>query len=271
MLLTDIDRYKKELKVLWHDVFSDDEEYIELIFDSIGESVRIFAHSEDRKIVSALYAIPSLIILSGKRFSGLYVYACATFKNYRSRGFLSGLMNECAEYAAGEQLSFLSLVPGGKSLYAYYESFGFEKAMHRFSGRHILSSGVYDTRTIREISFDEYFTLRPAFLSDHFCFREKEEAYLEACLRFGDYKYYKGNGFAFVFDKEDGEISELCAADDASFEGALERACCLLDLKEVVYYSPNGGEKNDFGMVLPLDESFRAEDHNNIYMNFALD
>lgn len=102
---------------LWHNVFGDDENYVKFFLDECKNKLCL-GYFIDDQLVSMLF----LIDCNYQNYNGKYVYAVATDKKYRNKGYASILVNEAKKYMN----DFLWLIPAEESLFDYYSKLGFE-------------------------------------------------------------------------------------------------------------------------------------------------
>lgn len=116
---------KKQAVSLWHEAFGDSEEYINF-FLSAHKGCTFVPLTENGELVSALYLIDG--VLNG--VEGFYLFAAATFKAHRSKGYMARLLQLAEETAKQKNKSFIALVPAEKSLFDYYSRFGYKTAFY---------------------------------------------------------------------------------------------------------------------------------------------
>lgn len=263
MLIKNEVKYIDNLILLWKEAFNDEEDYIKLLFETLyKDNVLIFAEFDNDRIVSAFYLINSVIRSGNSLLDGYYLYAAATLKSHRNKGLMGKLIKEAQMYVASEGKAFISLVPGEKYLYSYYEKFGFETVMYR--GKDLISSvGKSDKTDYSYISFVDYFEKREGKISvssHNLC----KEAYRYAakCYEYLGIKAVSTDDFTFIYDVENNCIKELI------FENVYNTVNLLPVKGDYTVYSPTGKEKEPFGMVWFFDINKKIE---NVYMNIALD
>ena len=115
-----------ELKQLWKEVFGDSDEYLHTFFEKVYREENTLVHTENGKIVSALYMIPYKMIIDGKMQDIIYLYALATDYKHRGRGIMSTLIEEAHKIGTDRGYTLSVLIPAEKSLFDYYRKFGYE-------------------------------------------------------------------------------------------------------------------------------------------------
>ena len=110
---------------LWQEAFGDSEEYINFFLDT-HKGCTCVALTENGELVSALYLIDGTL----NNGEGFYLFAAATFKAHRSKGYMARLLKLAEETAKQKNKSFIALVPAEKSLFDYYSRFGYKTAFY---------------------------------------------------------------------------------------------------------------------------------------------
>lgn len=268
--------YRKDLTELWHTVFGDDYDYINLFFKNEYSLCDTFAEIIDGKAVSVLYLLDCRVDYSGKTYKGKYLYAAATHPDYRSRGLMGKLINEALTYCENAwDIDFISLVPANDGLYGYYGKFGFKEAFYRYE----TAVKVTDTVTSdscyskAELTALELLRLMGNYKGNRFYFPEKDMAYALDCVKHSDYGFYKtssDDGY-FVFNTEDKTVFDFISTDDNA-ENNIKGLISEMN-GSVTVFSPYG--LNSYGKSLKVRygmiHSFNGVDFKDIYMSYALD
>jgi len=110
---------------LWKEAFGDSEEYINFFLD-MHKGCTFVPLIENGVLVSALYLIDGVL----NDVDGFYLFAAATFKEHRSKGYMARLLKLAEEKAKQKNKSFIALVPAEKSLFDYYSRFGYKTAFY---------------------------------------------------------------------------------------------------------------------------------------------
>lgn len=246
-MLIDKFAYKSDLTELWHIVFKDSYDYIDLIFkEDYRNSVLCFADLDEKKVVSALYLIKNHLHFDGKDYNGYYLYAAATLPEYRKKGIMSCLIKEAQLYCESKGLDYISLVPSNEMLYSYYSVFGFKEAMYCFE------SFSLDGAEKTEISFSEYYSKRSKLSCNYFNLNESTFSYAADCFAFSGLKFYRTDNDCLCICSQQGE-----------------------DLIEVISHgkpTEKNMQKCKFGMLFPINDELKRDwKYTDIYMNIALD
>lgn len=111
---------EKECRELYREAFKDpDTEFEDRLFSLCGEYCRTL--TLNGKAVSMLFALPCEIYSEGKILNGFYIYAAATAREHRGKGYMSRLINSLK---CGGVLLFLK--PAYSGLVGFYERLGFK-------------------------------------------------------------------------------------------------------------------------------------------------
>lgn len=81
---------------------------------------------EDKKIVSVLHVIKSKLKIGREILNGIYIYGACTLREYRKRGYMTGLINYVHEIysKSGYECSFL--LPANQEVSRFYEKIGYK-------------------------------------------------------------------------------------------------------------------------------------------------
>lgn len=195
---------------LWQEAFGEAEKEIQPFLDFIGKDMLVM--EENGQIFSML----SLIRVKIGAETGRYVYAVATDKRFRGKGFASRLLSYAKKYASENGESFLVLLPRNASLFAFYEKNGFTPlcCAKRIS-RKIEKSAL----NAEKITAKEYFELKKTYFSG--------EKYVEWDIKTLEFmkKAYRGEflkagdvGIAFCHKQSDLVIIHELLTDAAEAE-----------------------------------------------------
>lgn len=118
---------REQVKALWKLCFPEDsDDFVELYFSSRYTDDINSAIVDDGRVVSALQRIPYPMLYLNHVIPVAYISGACTHPEFRSRGFMSHLLDEAHRrmYADGKYLSLL--IPAGESLVAYYARSGYD-------------------------------------------------------------------------------------------------------------------------------------------------
>lgn len=215
------------LRSLWKEAFGDDDDFLDIFWDTAFSPDRCRCITLDDQVAAALYWFDC-------RFEGrpiAYIYAVATAKAHRGRGLCRQLMDDTRSLLAELGYSGSILVPDAH-LFGMYESLGYRvcSSVRKFSCK------AGEPVALRKIDAAEYAQLRREFLPDGGVVQENENLQLLGALT----KLYAGDGFLYAAD------AELLGNADAA-PGIL----AALGRDSGSFRCP--GEETPFAMYLPLD------------------
>lgn len=101
--------------------FGSSEPFDTILFESFGDFLHTVKQNE--KIVSMLFTLPCELNFEDKKKKLYYVYAAATDKEYRGKGYMSAFIKELAKGSDAP----LFLKPATESLQSFYAKLGFKK------------------------------------------------------------------------------------------------------------------------------------------------
>ncbi len=269
MLIQSESRFIPSLKAVWKNVFGDEDEYIDLFFSSVFKKCKTFAFFENEKIVSVLYLLDCKIRFGGELFSGYYLYAAATEKEYRKKGIMQKLISEAEEYSEKNGKDFISLVPANDGLYRYYSKFGFQTAMYKCADESVPIETV-EPKT-EKVSASEYTAFRFENTENAFLWETEEMNYVFSCFAYYNTYAFKTEDSFFILNEEENEIKELLCKKEAFEKG--KNSLSALNSKEALQITSRFGKtKLPFGMIYPINKKLKRQwSKDDIYMNLALD
>ena len=186
------------IRQIWHDIFTTDEAYLDIIFNSLYPLLDAFVYTIAGKIVSVAFAIPinlvqkdeattnlttesSKIMETGcnstcechnkstKKLNGRYLYGVATIEEARGKGLSRKLVKQIREHytAAGE--NFIITRPAEESLFSFYKSQGFTQSLYRSESN---SPALYSSDKTQEpqsrLDAAKLYALRNGIYSNYF-------------------------------------------------------------------------------------------------------
>lgn len=110
----------KALREIYREAFGDDGEFEDVLFSLCGDYIRFAEHCGEP--AALLFALPCEITADEKRFEAYYLYAAATKKIYRGKGYMSGLIEGLKKEGKP-----IFLKPANERLTGFYERLGFER------------------------------------------------------------------------------------------------------------------------------------------------
>lgn len=145
------------LKTLWKEAFGDTDDYLELFFSTAFSPSRCRCVTEDGQTAAMLYWFDCQV---GKQ-AFAYLFAVATGKAFRGRGFCNALMADTHRHLKELGYAGAILVPAESSLFDFYGAMGYRT----FGGvsRFACLPGQ-ETATLRPVTPEEYHALRQKLL-----------------------------------------------------------------------------------------------------------
>lgn len=122
-----------QLKNVWKQVFGDEDEYINLIFDQKYNPSLSLVVVYRRQVVSMLHLQPYTLKMWGHRIPFYYLMGLATLPQFRGKGLMERLIHHAHRLMHLRGIPLAVLVPAEQSLFAYYQQFGYVQTSHRGS------------------------------------------------------------------------------------------------------------------------------------------
>ena len=117
---------ERELKRLWLISFQEESRPISLFFRMVYRPQNCLVYLFHGKVASAVHLLPCSVQLGGGRTAQAhYIYAAATFPEYRGKGLMASLLAYAALYGAAHGQTYSLVLPASDSLYAFYEAAGY--------------------------------------------------------------------------------------------------------------------------------------------------
>lgn len=140
-------------KSIYLDAFGDENGFCTRLFDSFGSVME--CEYQDERPVSILFPLPCTLDLGDKKIPAKYIFAAATDKNYRSKGYMSRLI----ERVCSDPDTFYFLRPATDDLVEYYSRLGFKPINGCGIGNYPEITVSEAHRTLAEKPEDGRFTL----------------------------------------------------------------------------------------------------------------
>ncbi|MBO5858326.1 MAG: GNAT family N-acetyltransferase [Clostridia bacterium] len=280
MIRLSVEADKNGLIALWQEAFGDCKEAIDMFLDSRYIPENTVVAEDNGKIVSMLFLLEGKLKINESNFSSYYLYAAATAKSHRGRGFMPELLSFSQNTALSRGVDFICLKPADKSLYNYYSRFGYKSvfAFKRIKFNvlkvefdHTDSSDIIDWSYVRNNSI----TQSNAFIWDN--------SAIDFAVR--QHLYYNGNilkncnGYClYYFENNVCNIKEFCFTDKllpcvaSQISAESSVADFIIDLPVDFRVNINGDIIQN-GMALAVTESAKSvfNDVKNAYLNLTLD
>lgn len=135
----EITERETECRELWMEVFGDSREDIDRFLIDIHREENLLTHSEANRVVAML----NIVEIDTDYGTTAYLYAIATSKEWRGKGYASQLINQAIDIARQRGYKAVMLIPSDESLIDYYTRFGFSTPAYKldFSNGYDLGTG----------------------------------------------------------------------------------------------------------------------------------
>lgn len=114
---------KDIIKKIYQEAFGEDEIFFETLYNKASNCCK--ALIKDERIVSFFFLLPIELRKCDTTQKAYYLFAAATDKECRGKGYMSELINKELEKSDYP----IILKPATSSLISYYKKFGFEEAL----------------------------------------------------------------------------------------------------------------------------------------------
>ena len=192
---------------LWSEAFGDSENEIRFFIDNKFEPENTLIYEYCGEAASMLFLLEGNMIIDGDEFPSYYLYAACTAKKCRGRGIMSELLNAAKTIAAERNKYFICLMPGNKSLFDFYERFGYKTVFSR-KILNVKLSELTDYETFNEESVGaDYIDKRKNAFSNYNRFEWDNNSIEFACkshLLYNGIELNNCNGYALYSLKSSG-------------------------------------------------------------------
>ena len=114
------------LKALWKQAFGDEDAAIDAFFTTAYTPEGVFVLREDGQVRAMACWLPATICWDRRGWRAAYLYAVATDREARGRGYCGKLLAFAAGFLEPRGVKALLLVPGEPSLRQFYRKHGYE-------------------------------------------------------------------------------------------------------------------------------------------------
>ena len=179
------------LKALWEEAFGDEEQDIDAFFETLYPGAIGFCAEESGVLCAMLFALPQTIVKGEKQLKSAYLYAVATKKEYRGRGYCKALMAYAEKELRKRYFEAAMLSPASETLADFYAEQGYTR---QGGVRRVLTACPKSAGQATVIGVQDYAGLRETMLWDVAHVRY-DKAQLEYALS-GGQCYCLMNGFS---------------------------------------------------------------------------
>lgn len=116
---------RRELSALWQEAFDDPKRIPDFFLNNLFSPQDCLVFKIGKEMAAAVYLLPASALWDGKPVQAHYIFAAATAKKYRSRGYMSALLAYAALVGAKRGDFCSVLMPSERSLSDFYESNGY--------------------------------------------------------------------------------------------------------------------------------------------------
>ena len=113
------------LRRLWTQAFGDGDELLDYFFSRLYRPNDVFVVREDRTVRAMAFQLPMTICQGNRGWRAAYLYAVATDRAARGKGYCTGLLDYAGQVLAERGCKALLLVPGAPELRAFYRARGY--------------------------------------------------------------------------------------------------------------------------------------------------
>ncbi len=225
------------LRQLWQEAFGDKDAFLDCFFSTAFSPERCLCICDGERVASALYWLDA----AWEGGKGAYIYALATAKTYRGRGYAHSLLSATREKLGQQGYQAAILVPGSAQLERFYLAQGY----CCFGGVENFSAvAEKPAAALRNIGPEEYGQLRRSYLPVGGVVQEAESLAFLA----GYAQLYAGADFLLAAWREGDTLNGLeLLGNTAAAPHILE----ALGAKQGSFRSPG---QRPFAMWLPLAE-----------------
>ena len=147
------------LKALWQEAFGDEQQDIDLFFETVYPNATGFCAEDGGELVSMLFALPQTIVKEEKQLKCAYLYAVATKKDRQGEGLCSALLAYAEKELRKRYVEALLLSPASERLADFYAERGFTR---QTGAKKTLLDCAHPTGQATEIGVQDYAGLRTA-------------------------------------------------------------------------------------------------------------
>lgn len=241
-------------QALWEQAFGDKAEFSQMVFEKFAGPDNVYVEEAEGKIVSILSAVPCT--LKGQK--GAYFYGLATDAACRMQGHMRSLMAFAEQDLRAKGCAFVTLIPAGEELFAFYEKLGWQKAfglrrLTRPIKKNMWSQAEFDSCTAGQL-----LELRKKYCPDSVMLdKNRMIQVLTDLYRGGITLVSSKDGYALYFQKDETlKVIEIFAEGERAAERLLEAAREKIGATQAEITVSSGsvlflgeGKQGDYAMV----------------------
>lgn len=126
MLMTD---KKEKIRRLFNETFAD-KARVAWFFSRVYRDDRAMLLEQDGAVLSSLMMRPYRFLFHDSELGLAFIHGVATARAARGHGYMSQLMTQALHEAADSGMAFAAVIPSARSLYFFYDRFGFANAVY---------------------------------------------------------------------------------------------------------------------------------------------
>jgi GNAT superfamily N-acetyltransferase len=116
---------RHELSALWCECFGDPKRIPDFFLNNIFSPKDCLVYRVGNELAAAVYLLPARICRAGEAAQAHYVFAAATARRYRGRGYMSSLLAGAALVGSRRGDCYSAVLPADDGLYRFYEAAGY--------------------------------------------------------------------------------------------------------------------------------------------------
>lgn len=268
---------------LWSEAFGDSEREIRFFLNNKFMPENTLLYELGGEAVSMLFLLEGNMIINGAEYPSYYLYAACTAKKCRGRGIMAELLDKAKLLAAEREKFFICLMPGEKSLFAFYERFGYKSVFLRKKLFVKASDLPINKNENDNLTFSDYSEKRKNAFSNFNRFEWDNKSIDFACKShslYGGKEINSCKGYALYTANSSGIIVKEFAFGESDFSYALNNLFECANAECAVVYLPFD-YKSDYGksetelcaMAISVNPEFDylIDEFNNAYLGLTLD
>ena len=254
-----------QLKKMWRAVFDSNGTFTELFFKYRYETCEGIGMFEGKELLSVLYLLPCTLKTEEKEYSMSYIFAVATFPEYRGRGYCSEVMRFAHEYLKEKGVDCASLVPAEGDLFNFYAALDYKKAFYiSLDTYHVLKSKKL---AAKKVPLASQKAIREEYMASSDGYLSWDENALSFCQKDNN---YGGSGEVISFPSlgrnyavcslgENSVLIKEIACDKGNKKRLVNAVGNYYGKKKVIVRDVPCDKSHPFGMLYPVSDKFKEE------------
>lgn len=125
MIITALEAHLREIKELWMEAFGGDSIYADMFLRRRAEEKNTLLYLQGETLCAMLFILPCRLVFGSTSYSCAYLYAVATGREYRGRGFSTALLDAAYKLCSERGYDVCALSPAEEGLFGFYEKRGY--------------------------------------------------------------------------------------------------------------------------------------------------